>query len=315
MPENEVICFHSRFVATDRAEIEKNLLARVGKDSESADRNGLIVVGTQVLEQSLDLDFDFMVTQLAPMDLLLQRCGRLHRHNRKRPEKLEKAEFSILQPTEDKSDSIYSKWILMRTSKYLPDKLVIPTCIPKLVNLVYSDPQNDDEKTSDEWSLHQRIRSDKKIKAGKFCINSDYLLYKRKKALSDFLDDDAGNSNEAEASVRDGDESIEVLVMQRKADGNYYFLPWYNGGVLVDKSLVPSEEESKAIARQRIRLPLSLSKYDFKKMIDELTAMPSRWRESHWLKGEMLLLLDENLQTNIKGRRLIYSRETGLEQE
>ncbi|MDE5737379.1 MAG: CRISPR-associated helicase Cas3', partial [Oscillospiraceae bacterium] len=138
----EIICFHSRFIATDRANIEKELLKRVGKDSKSEQRNKLIIVGTQVLEQSLDIDFDYMITELCPMDLLLQRSGRLHRHeDRKRPQKLAYPELAILY-SEERKNYIYSDWILFRTENYLPDKFMIPDCIPKLVSKVYAEPEN-----------------------------------------------------------------------------------------------------------------------------------------------------------------------------
>lgn len=65
-----------------RLEKEKILLERMGKKSNDTDRNRFILIGTQVLEQSLDYDADILITQLCPMDLLLQRIGRLHRHNR-----------------------------------------------------------------------------------------------------------------------------------------------------------------------------------------------------------------------------------------
>jgi CRISPR-associated endonuclease/helicase Cas3 len=59
---------------------EKAILARFGKSSGPPERSGQILVATQVVEQSLDLDFDLMATDLCPMDLLIQRAGRLHRH-------------------------------------------------------------------------------------------------------------------------------------------------------------------------------------------------------------------------------------------
>lgn len=71
LPEFEVLVFHAQFLMTDRAEKEQRLMERIGKRSTPAQRDRLIVVGTQVLEQSLDIDFDYMITELCPMDLLL----------------------------------------------------------------------------------------------------------------------------------------------------------------------------------------------------------------------------------------------------
>lgn len=87
--EEHVILTHSRFTATHRAEQEELLVSKLGKkahyskaDGEDSSRpHRLIVVGTQVIEQSLDLDFDVMITDFAPVDLVLQRMGRLHRHD------------------------------------------------------------------------------------------------------------------------------------------------------------------------------------------------------------------------------------------
>ncbi len=77
-----VTLFHARFVLGDRLEIEADVLRRFGKDSSPGSRRGRVVVATQVIEQSLDLDFDEMLSDLAPIDLLLQRAGRLRRHRR-----------------------------------------------------------------------------------------------------------------------------------------------------------------------------------------------------------------------------------------
>ena len=80
----KVLLFHARFAMGDRLEIEQNVLHRFGKVSTPEIRGGYILIATQVVEQSLDLDFDYMVSDLAPMDLMIQRAGRIHRHQRDR---------------------------------------------------------------------------------------------------------------------------------------------------------------------------------------------------------------------------------------
>ena len=74
--------FHARFALVDRLEIEKRVVKMFGKCSMSNERAGKVLVATQVVEQSLDLDFDVLISDLAPIDLLIQRAGRLWRHDR-----------------------------------------------------------------------------------------------------------------------------------------------------------------------------------------------------------------------------------------
>ncbi len=82
MQASDVMLFHSRYAMGDRLDIENAVLARFGKHSSAAQRKGRVLVGTQVLEQSLDFDVDLMVSDLAPIDLVIQRAGRLQRHAR-----------------------------------------------------------------------------------------------------------------------------------------------------------------------------------------------------------------------------------------
>lgn len=79
---DRVSIFHSRMTRGDRTVRESEVLARFGKNSSGAIRRGQVLIATQVVEQSLDLDFDEMVTDLAPIDFVLQRAGRLRRHVR-----------------------------------------------------------------------------------------------------------------------------------------------------------------------------------------------------------------------------------------
>jgi len=82
VPVDKISLFHSRYAMVDRQEIEKEVLNVFGKNSCAPERLGRVLIATQVVEQSLDLDFDVMISDLAPMDLLIQRAGRLQRHIR-----------------------------------------------------------------------------------------------------------------------------------------------------------------------------------------------------------------------------------------
>ena len=87
--------FHARFALVDRLKREAEVVRRFGKSSGPSERAG-VLVATQVVEQSLDLDFDVVITDLAPIDLLIQRAGRLWRHHR--PERSGEAELVVVGP-------------------------------------------------------------------------------------------------------------------------------------------------------------------------------------------------------------------------
>lgn len=80
--KESVILFHARYVMGDRLNIENDVLNTFGKETDVQKRKGKVLIATQVVEQSLDIDFDYMVTDLAPIDLIFQRAGRLQRHCR-----------------------------------------------------------------------------------------------------------------------------------------------------------------------------------------------------------------------------------------
>lgn len=81
-PDWDISLFHARFALGDRLKIEKRVVKHFGKKSRAEDRRQQILIATQTVEQSLDLDFDVMISDLAPIDLLIQRAGRLKRHTR-----------------------------------------------------------------------------------------------------------------------------------------------------------------------------------------------------------------------------------------
>nr|WP_239441633.1 CRISPR-associated helicase Cas3' [Methanospirillum hungatei] len=105
---SKILLFHARFAMGDRLEREREVLTQFGTQSLDEDRRGVLLIATQVVEQSLDIDFDVMVTDLAPIDLVIQRAGRLHRHSRGMRDK---PVLAIYSPSFDDNpkDSWYSE--------------------------------------------------------------------------------------------------------------------------------------------------------------------------------------------------------------
>lgn len=142
--------FHARFAQQDRLDIESRVLATFGKASTHEQRSGRVLVATQVVEQSLDLDFDLMVTDLAPVDLIIQRAGRLHRHERG-----PRGTPTLVVHCPPCSESPDSTWVsdwssgtafvypdhgrLWLTLKLLGDGFVLPTDSRRLVEGVYCE--------------------------------------------------------------------------------------------------------------------------------------------------------------------------------
>ncbi len=147
VPQEDLTLFHARFPMGRRNAIEASVLERFGKQGRRPDR--AIVVATQTIEQSLDLDFDLLVSDLAPVDLLIQRAGRLHRHpGRTRPALLADPRMLLAVDTSDAASPdfgsdryIYEPYLLLRTYHVLKnrDALQLPGESPTLLEAVYGD--------------------------------------------------------------------------------------------------------------------------------------------------------------------------------
>lgn len=142
---------HSRYTAKDRQAIESEWVTRFGTDGwPERGSHGRILVGTQVLEQSLDIDADFMVTRFAPTDMLLQRLGRLWRHAHTPRCALARPEAWILAPELDpaiaapqsafgSSAFVYSPYVLCRSLEVWQNihNLTLPHDIRELIEKTY----------------------------------------------------------------------------------------------------------------------------------------------------------------------------------
>lgn len=103
---DDIVCpHHGRFARADRLLLDQAVSAQLGKASGAGP---LLLIGSQTLEQSLDIDADWLVTDLCPMDVLLQRIGRLHRHERARPAGFEFPRCTVLVPDDPTLESFFN---------------------------------------------------------------------------------------------------------------------------------------------------------------------------------------------------------------
>lgn len=343
---------HARFVAEDRVRLETELVAELGPHSHRGQGRPKrrVVVATQVAEQSLDIDVDLLVTDIAPMDLVLQRLGRLHRHARpqedrpvglRRPEMLLRAvtgsgpqvdAHRTIHGAEDLFDgsttAIYDHALLLATYATLLDGplrdgvVTRPDDVPRLVQTVYSQSPPIPRTWAEAWGTavkdqqKNRDRSERRASAFLLPRPTEALL------LTDLFsaqDRDVADSARAEASglaqVRDSDPSIEaVLIVDRQ--GGYSPLPWLADDVetVLIEDEEPGWQTAQVLARSSVRLPRKVCLGTmFDTTIDSLErATPAGWRTSVLLRGLVALRLDEDLACELSGHLLRYDRALGL---
>ena len=218
----ELLLFHSRFTVGQRMEIEKKCVSMFGKDRSNRPKKA-ILVATQVVEQSIDLDFDGMISELAPIDLLLQRAGRLHRHRQyDRPAGFERPVFTVTlpgvsAPQELKyrygaSGLVYDPFLLYNTEQELSNALTvdIPDSIRPLINSVYSKITEENRMAWTEHSMKGLLETAQ----AKGCTwpspEADSFFPLDQGVCFDVSDHEDGFSDSAEASTRLGDSSIRI---------------------------------------------------------------------------------------------------------
>lgn len=320
---------HSAFIASERSKKEEALLKMIGNGEDVKRPGKKIVIGTQVIEQSLDIDFDVMLSELCPMDLLIQRLGRLHRHQRTRPAAHQEPVLYVFGTDGDLifdsgSKAVYGGYLLTRTQYYLPDSIVLPDHISPLVEMTYGNHELVLEKgLQEEYTKYkqeaEKNRELKKEKARVFRLKEPVLV-KRKYGSMDlvgWLENPQFNLSEerAYAQVRDSDETIEVIALLSRGSGYTTF------GSNEDMSGKETDDLiAKKIASSTIKLPQVLCRTynieDTLKALEEYTlAHFPRWESSPWLKGTLGIIFDSNHDYLLNGYKLHYDGKYGLSTE
>ncbi|MCC3769503.1 CRISPR-associated helicase Cas3' [Streptomyces sp. UNOC14_S4] len=323
--EKDVRLLHARFTVADRAELTEEGLRLLGPQTPRPEGGRLILVATQLAEQSFDVDADLLVTDLAPVDLLLQRIGRVHRHEgTRRPVRLREPRVFVtgFQPRDDRepvfayaSEKIYGRHLLLRTAAVLPSahgRWSIPGQVPALVKAVYGQ---DSALLPESWQVageaadHDQREKDRTRaeEARKFLLTPHGEHEKRTLAGLHYGGSSAGSNEQAlRAAVRDGDESVEVVLVVQEVEGEAYrTLAGRSLGVNGDVAPELLEE----VLGATVRLPAKFTP-------DALPLRPlPGWHGHPWLRHSRALVLDASHRAQLPSVTVQYDDEFGLREE
>jgi CRISPR-associated endonuclease/helicase Cas3 len=247
LPQTEKLLFHARFTAADRQHITEQVLSMFGAASASRPKK-FVLVATQVVEQSLDVDFDHMISDIAPIDLLLQRRGRIKRHARNASGELidgsdQRGEpvLHVLLPATKKKDKkgtvkkvekpefgasqlIYQRYPLLRTLEVLGNnkEIDLPDKFRPLIEAVYghelSPDASEDLKTAEQtWN---DLQEDLTAQAGEFLL-CEPMADEFDPVGADEVGDDSDDGNGWRARTRLGLEDLLVIPLSAKQVEKY----------------------------------------------------------------------------------------------
>lgn len=282
----EIYLFHARFPADRRQKREDQALETFGNIGKARSGRKLLIA-TQVAEQSLDLDFDLIVTDLAPIDLILQRAGRLWRHERG-PRPLPEPLLIIAGLSGEEPplfgrplwwSSVYPESLLLQTWILLHGRtiLTLPDEIDELVQAVY------EERVECPESLRERL--DNAILAGDG--NTMALRNLANRAIIGFPDDDSWNQPDIFMLFDEDEPGIHRTLMAQTRIGkdSVIAIPlWQSDGYH------PDEKPNSAQAKKWFLRSVNLSRTSVVKKL-QAQGVPEGWKSSTFLRNCFPLLL------------------------
>ena len=284
-PALDRLLLHSRLLPEERARREQRLESWLGPEREGVHRpHRCIVIGTQVLEQSLDVDFDLLVIDLAPVDLLLQRAGRLHRHQRgNRSPRHPHPRLVIVQPDGpletvnlDRVAKVYAEALLRRSLRALGERptITLPDDIEALVEEVYREgiPSPDDALLPSMIALLGAHCADRQNADGRLLprpTHEDDPFGDLKVTCDD--DEDPRLHKQLRAETRLGPTSVDLVCLVER-DGSLY----------VDESdptpLALDAPPDHALTRRLVRRTLSVNRESLvRDLLANASYQPESW--------------------------------------
>ena len=323
---DELDLLHARFLFKDRRMREECALKRFGKPNRDGTNTNerplrMILVATQVIEQSLDLDFDLMVSDLAPVDLLLQRAGRLHRHARRnRPAGLETPGLWIVAPEtlqgvpcfDRGAEYVYASHVLLRTWLELRSRTLIQVSedISPLIEAVYGDREPPADLPSDllqSWSesaekMECEEQADSAF-AQQWQIKWPRTSGELHEIISTVLDDEDADAHPAvRAQTRLSDPSVTVVC---------HFGPFRQASFEPDGAVWNLAEPNRELVRICLENSVSISRRD---VVNDLTkrSPPAPWQKNGMLRSMRSIQLDQEGGDDHQTWRLGIDKDIGI---
>ena len=307
-PENLQL-LHSRFPFDEREKRERRALESFGKGGTRP--HAAILVSTQIIEQSLDLDFDLMITDLAPADLVLQRAGRLHRHKNERPAQLREPVLWLRMPDLGvdgvpdfrASQKIYDLYILLRSYTALKDRNTIhlPEDLPTIVEEVYGAegawPPSELQQAADG----AREEMQQAVKKEKYAAKQNLIDPPRGLAEPDkFLKRFSRNLEEDNPEIH---KSLQALTRLTEPSVQVVCLPESDG---IDLAVKPSPTQIRSLLRRTMTITDKRVVFTLRDQ-----SVPSGWRRTPALRHHRLLIFSEG-STSVGKYLLRLDPELGL---
>ncbi len=317
----ELDLLHARFLYGDRQKREERVLQRFGKDNSHRPYRA-VLVSTQIIEQSLDLDFDLMVTEMAPVDLLLQRAGRMHRHDNERY-KLTTPTLWICQPKLESgvpcfgggTEAVYDYHVLLRSWLTVKDKPVIhiPADMEELIEAVYGDGKCPDTLSRELREAWEESREKLKYKKAIYesraegnrippsRLDTEELLETFNRGLEED-NPEIHPALQALTRISEG-PSVSVICLNGNLDS-----PRIMENV-VDTQTCPTVDITKKLLERSVKIS---NKDIIPYIAKEENLIPSQWRKSAQLRHHYLLFLDDHNTSSVHRYNVLIDRELGL---